>query len=186
MLRFLVVAQTDSRKPCSQASHALAVLLQPQKGATAPVASPAQADFAWSCVLGTVDAEEDGAGDVIFRDEDIDERVPVPLEVPEREDVTGDGADGVGFGWVDAGFGDELGDDGFGEDVEEVDEEGGAGGRCVCWQGGSRGDEGRDGDLWARDLERGSEGVDYVLELGREVSLGRLSDSNMKYSRVFC
>jgi len=108
---------------------------------------------------------------VVFRDEDVDERVPVPLEIPEREDVTGDGADGIGFRGIDAGFGDELGDDGFGEDVEEVDEEGGAGGRCVCWEGGRRGEEGEDGDLWARDLERGPEGVNYVLELGWKVSL---------------
>ncbi len=186
MPRFLIIAQADARKPCSQANHALAVLLQPYERATAPVTSPAQADFACSCVLRAVDAEEDGAGDMVFRDEDVDEGVPIPLEVPEREDVTGDGADGISFGGVDAGFGDELGDDGFGEDVEEVDEEGGAGGRCVCWQGRRRGNEGKDGDLWARDLERGSEGVDYVLELGREVSLWRLDDSYMKYLRVLC
>jgi len=113
MLRFLIVAQADPCKPCSQASHALTVLLQPHERATAPVASPAQAGFACSCVLRTVDAEEDGAGDVVFRDQDVDERVPVPLEIPECENVTGDGADGVGFGGIDAGFGDELGDNGF-------------------------------------------------------------------------
>ncbi len=186
MLRFLIVAQADPRKPCSQAGHALAVLLQPHERATAPVASPAQADFACSCVLRTVDAEEDGAGDVVFRDEDVDECVPVPLEIPERENVTGDGADGVGFGGVDASFRDELGDDGFGEDVEEVDEEGGAGSRCVCWKGGRRGEEGEDGDLWAGNLKRGSESVDYILELRWEFSLEGLDDAYMECLRVFC
>lgn len=162
------------------------MLLQPHERATAAVASPAQPGSACSCVLRTVDAEEDGAGDVVFRDEDIDERVPVPLEIPKREDVTGDGADGIGFGGVDAGFGDELGDDGFGEDVEEVDEEGGARGRSACWQGGRRGNEGIDGDLWARDLERGSEGIDDILELVGEVSLTCLDDASMECLRAFC
>ncbi len=59
--------------------------------------------------------------------------------------MAGDYADGVrGFGG-DAGFVDELGEDGFGEDVEEVEEEGGAG--CGLWEGvWWVGEEGRDGE----------------------------------------
>lgn len=69
-----------------------------------------------------MDAEEDGADDVVFGQQDVDEGVGgEPAEVRGGEDGDGDDADGVGGAGGDGGFGDELRDCGFGEDVEEVD-----------------------------------------------------------------
>ena len=80
-----------------------------------------------------------------FGDQDVDEGGTVPEEIGKREDLAGDDADRVGEAGGDASLGDELGDDGFGKDVELVDEEGrglGVGGIGWGWGGEEEGDVG--------------------------------------------
>jgi len=164
---FFVVAQAQGREAGAQTRHALVVALLGYEWPVGLFAGPAQPGFSRGGDFWAVDTEEDGADEVEFGEEDVDEAEAVPAEFADGEDVAGDYADGVrGFGG-DAGFVDELGEDGFGEDVEEVEEEGRAG--CGLWEGvWWVGEEGRDGDggLGGRGgfFEDGEDGLQ--LEVG--------------------
>ena len=127
--RFLEIAQCERGETCAEPRHAFAVALCGDPGGVGVVfvfAPPAEAGFAVDGALVAVNAPEDGADDVIFGEEDVDEGVALPAEFVGGEDGDGDDADRVGGFRGHGGFVDELGNDGFGEDVEEVDEEGGA------------------------------------------------------------
>ena len=115
------------------------------KRARSILALPTQATFALGGALVAVDGEEDGADDVELGDEDVDEGEAVPAEVGGGEDPGGDDAERVGGSRVDGCFVAELRDQGFGEDVEEVEEEGGAG--AVGDRGRGLEEEGGDVDL---------------------------------------
>lgn len=137
-------------------------------------APPAEAGFLFDgCCGGGVggmgggtDAEEERADEVVFRQQDVDEWDTLPFQHVLREDVGCDDPDGVGGLGLHARFGDELRDDGFAEDVEEVDQEGralagrGVYGVVVLEGWGGRGEEGGDDDGGAGEGEGGSEGVE--------------------------
>ena len=78
-------------------------------------------------------------------DQDVDERESVPAELGHGEDRRGDDANGVCSTGRDSGFVDELCNYGFGENVEEIDEEGGSIGREM--RRGQMVKEGKNGDL---------------------------------------
>ena len=122
----IIIPQRESRKAGAQSRHALEMPLLGHKGARAILALPTQPTFALGGALVAVDAEEDRTDDVEFGHEDVDEREAVPAEVGRREDPGGDDAERVRGSGVDGCFVAELGDERFGEDVEEVEEEGGA------------------------------------------------------------
>ena len=112
------------------------MILETDKGSVIPGMCPAQSCFASCSVLRAVDAKQDGADDVEFCDQDVDQGVLVPLEILKSENMASDGADRVGFSGVNTGFRDKLCDDGFGKDVEKVEEERRPSGGGACGRGG--------------------------------------------------
>ena len=122
--RLVEVAKGEGGEAGAEPDHALHVALLGDE--VAALAQPAEALLARHRLLVAAgDAEEDGAGDVVLGEEDVDEGgVPVPLEVGQREDAGAQDAESVGGLRLDARLINKLGDQGFGEDVEEVDEEG--------------------------------------------------------------
>ena len=96
------------------------------------LAFPAEAEAAAGGGVGPVDAPENGAGVVVFGEEDVDEgdvRVFVrELVFRLGEDGGGEDADRFGGAGGGAGFAAPLRGDGFAEDVEHVDQWGGSGG----------------------------------------------------------
>ena len=195
--RFGVVAEGEGRETRGQACETLVVLLRGDEGAGegggvevgAFFAPPAETSFlrvcgGGCCGGGRPDAEEERADEVEFREQDVDERDPLPFQNVLREDVGcnyPDWVSGLGF---HACFGDELCDYGFAEDVHQVDEEGRAlGGGRVCgvvalegWRGGK---EGGDGDGGAGDGEGGFEGGEdggVGLAVDSLVLLGQLDE----------
>ena len=126
-LDLVVVAQSKGGKSGAEARHALAVALggDPRRGRGVLVfAPPAQVQLAIGRGFAAVDAPENGTDNVHLGEEDVDQGDTVPAEVGHRKDVAGDHTDRVGCLGRNASFVDELRNDGFGENVEEIEEKG--------------------------------------------------------------
>lgn len=149
--RLFVIAQRDGGETGAEARHAFLVAVLGHPWAVLLLAPPSDPGFALRRGLVAVDPPEDRAYDVHFRDEDIDQRDPVPAELGQAEDMAGDGANRIGDARRYAGFVNELRDDCLGEDIEQVNQQGrcrGVGSR----QGGRQGGE-EQGDIDPRLAE---------------------------------
>lgn len=118
------VAESEGGKAGAEGGHAVDVALLWDEAAVV-LAPPAERAFTLGRLLIAVEAPEGWADDAVLGPEDVGEREAPVDEGVGGEDVGGDNTDWFGVGGVQGGFGDEGGDDGFDEDVEAVDQEGG-------------------------------------------------------------